>query len=179
MPVNTVILPKSIDDKSDPAALLRSVIDFDSNPTSPKIRTDASFTGTLEVNLDAANDEVSVYGTDGSTLRQLRTDAIGRLEVISSASGITDVTTTNVSIPPATWVIIPIVAGVEVVSFRCRDFTKNMYYLWDTSLPSGLTNYVTMSPGLIEVVNISNPAKNLYVYNPNAGTEIMEVQVYQ
>lgn len=49
--------------------------------TSNKLPVDATFTGTLEVNLDNANDDVLVYGNDGTTNRAIKTDASGELQV--------------------------------------------------------------------------------------------------
>jgi len=54
---------------------------------------------TLEVNLDNANDDVLVYGNDGSTNRALKTDAGGELQidVLSSALPSGAATSTNQS----------------------------------------------------------------------------------
>lgn len=72
---------------------ITSLVDENGDPISSAnpLNVDATFTGTLSVNLDSANDEVTVYGSsDGGTTRQVvHTDASGDLQVdiLSIAAG--------------------------------------------------------------------------------------------
>lgn len=124
-------------------AFLQDIIDWDTET----IKTNATFTGTINVNLDATTDNVEVKGKDsGSTPRTLRTDNEGRL--ITLNRGLTDVEVqhfTNSSAPIAgvTETLTNAVSGLIVngnveeigVSFDGGStffpLKKNAFFQWD------------------------------------------------
>ena len=59
--------------------------------TTGVLRTSATLTAsTIDVNLDAENDTVQIFGTDGTTLRGLKTDADGHIQTLIDDAIATD-----------------------------------------------------------------------------------------
>ncbi len=68
--------------------LLRRAVDY-TDVTSPRLKTDAVFTGTLNVDLDAAGDSVEIKGRDsGNTLRTLLTKNDGTIIIEGAVTNI-------------------------------------------------------------------------------------------
>lgn len=68
----------------DADQVIRSVYDDIEN----RLRVDAAFTGTLEVNLNNTSDSVQIFGNDGTVNRAIKTDTDGNLQVDVLTSGL-------------------------------------------------------------------------------------------
>jgi hypothetical protein len=82
---------------------------------------DFTIAGVVEVNLDNANDDVLIYGNDGSTNRAIRTDGLGRLITACSTP-----TKSNVAASASSVTLLAANANRRGLSFY-NDSSSNLY----------------------------------------------------
>lgn len=118
---------------------------FTSTYIGPSVGLDVNIINSnLEVNIDHANDSIDVYGTDGATDKQLKTDTDGRLEVIEMYPNTPQIF--NISVPLAgTEVSQALPLGTRKFLLRSRNEAARIQLGFGVGDSS--TNYIQINRG--------------------------------
>lgn len=123
---------------------------------------------TLEVNLDNANDDVLVYGFDGTSNQKIKTDTSGELQIDVLSSALP----TGASTAANQTTIIGHVDGIEALLTTIDADTGNI----DTSL-NNIETFTTDLPNVIGTDGSAGPSKAVSIGGTQSTGELQEIQV--